>query len=41
MGQNEKRMCEQSENPESKKFELRGWDIQKENKFCHKWGGHS
>ena len=39
MGQSEERMCKQTENPEPKKFELKGWDIQEENKFCHKWTG--
>ena len=39
MGQNEERMCEQSENPEPKKFELRRWDFQEANKFYHKWIG--
>ena len=38
-GQNEERTCEQSENPEPKKFKLRGWDFQEENKFYHKWTG--
>ena len=39
MGQNEEKMCEQSENPKPKKFELRGWDFKKKNKFCRKWTG--
>ena len=30
MGQSKERMCEQSENSESKKFELKGWDFPKE-----------
>ena len=36
MGQSEEKMCEQTEDPEPKKCELRDWDFQKENKFYHK-----
>ena len=36
MGQSEERMCEETENPEPKKFELRDWNFPKEDKVCHK-----
>ena len=35
MGQSEERMCEQSENPKLKQFELKGWDFQDDIIFCH------